>query len=132
MDDKQDVKEMTTETQTDYDAIAQAHGNAAAAICKAIDAKLTELGDAAPPRLRDVRAWSAAGDYSEWFGRYKYPAPILAQEFVNCGAMDLYERLMRGEFRPQADERQRYAAQLAGGPTYGDEARKGRRMRRAQ
>lgn len=119
-----------TQPQADYDTIAQAHGNAAAAICKAIDAKLTELGDKAPPRLAEIRAEAAQGAYSQYFStRYRNPIPVLAQALVDAGCMDLCQRVLMGDFNAQGDEIQRYRHMLAGGRVYGDEVRKGRRVR---
>ena len=113
MSDQPEVKEQT-EQPTDYDTIAQAHGNAARRICEAIDAKLNELGDTAPPRLST---------------RYRNPIPALAQAFVDAQCMDLYQRLLMGDFNAGCDEVLKYQHVLAGGRVYGDKAHKGRRVR---
>lgn len=129
MSDQPEVKEQT-EQPTDYDTIAQAHGNAARRICEAIDAKLAELGDTAPPRLAEIRAEAAQGAYSQYFStRYRNPIPALAQALVDAQCMDLYQRLLMGDFNAGRDEVLKYQHVLAGGRVYGDKAHKGRRVR---
>jgi len=129
MSNQPDVKEQA-ERATDYDTIAQTHGNAAANICKAIDAKINELGDKAPPRLAEIRREASEGAFSQYFSaRYKNPIPVLAQALVDAGCMDLCQRVLMGDFNAASDEIKRYQHILAGGRVYGDKAHKGRRVR---
>lgn len=119
-----------TNQPTDYDTIAQTHGTAARRICEAIDAKIIELGDKAPPRLAEIRREASEGAYSQYFStRYKNPIQVLAQALVDAGCMDLCQRVLMGNFNADRAEFVKYQRVVAGGPVYGDAARKGRRVR---